>query len=106
MAIDISGQPPAQLSNAKSDTTSKVGRTDPPLAKQQTGKPATTDTVTLTDTASQLHMLETQIKGLPVVDMSRVEDVKRSIINGEFQIDPKRVAEKMLSFETARNRLA
>ena len=106
MAIEISGQHPAQLSNAKTDSTSQVGRTDPPLAKQQTGQPSSTDTVTLTDTATQLHQIETQIAAIPIVDTSRVEDVRQSIIAGRFQINPQRVAEKLLSFETARSRVA
>jgi negative regulator of flagellin synthesis FlgM len=106
MAIEISGQNPAQLSNAKTDTTSEVGHTDPPVQRQQTGKPTTTDTVTLTDTASQLRKLESQIATVPIVDLSRVEGVKRSIVNGQFKIDSQRVADKMLNFETARNRLA
>ncbi len=106
MAIEISGQSPAQLSNAKSDAKVQVGRTDPPLPKQQTGKPSTADTVTLTDTASQLHKLEAQISAVPIVDASRVEGVKRSLINGQFQINPQRVAEKMMNFETARSRVS
>lgn len=107
MAIETSGQHPARAPNAKTDTTSQAGRNDPPLAKQHTGNSLISpDTVTLTDNASQLHKLETRIAALPVVDASRVEGVKRSILSGQFQFDPQRVAEKMLSFETARSRLA
>ena len=104
MAIEISGHSPAQLSNAKAEEKGQVGRTDPPLPKQQTGQPSTTDTVTLTDTATQLHKLEATIASLPIVDITRVEDVKSAIRNGQFQIDPQRVAGKMLSFENARSR--
>lgn len=104
MAIEISGHSPAQLSNAKAEEKGQVGRTDPTLPKQQTGQPSTTDTVTLTDTATQLHKLEATIASLPIVDITRVEDVKSAIRNGQFHVDPQRVAGKMLSFENARGR--
>lgn len=104
MAIEISGQSPAQLSNAKAEAKGQVGRTDPPIQKQQTGQPSTPDTVTLTDTATQLHKLEAIIATLPIIDTARVEDIKQAIRNGQFQINPQRVAEKMLSFENARGR--
>jgi negative regulator of flagellin synthesis FlgM len=104
MAIEISGQHPAQLSNAKAETKGEVGRTDPPLPKQQTGQPSTADTVTLTDTASQLHKLEATIAALPIVDITRVEGIRHALSNGQFQIDAQRVAEKMVSFENARGR--
>jgi len=102
MAIEISGQYPAQLSNAKAESKGEVGRTDPPLPKQQTGQPSTADTVTLTDTAAQLHKLEATIAALPIVDIARVEGIRHAINNGQFQVDPQRVAEKMLHFENAR----
>jgi negative regulator of flagellin synthesis FlgM len=101
MAIEISGQIPAHLSNAKAETKGQVGRTDPAVPKQQTGQPSTPDTVTLTDTAAQLHKLEAAILAAPIVDTARVEDVKQALSNGQFQINPQRVAEKMLSFESA-----
>ena len=101
MAIEISGQHPAQLSNAKAETKGQVGRTDPAIPKQQTGQPSTPDTVTLTDMAAQLHKLEATILAAPIVDTARVEDVKQALRSGHFQINPQRVAEKMMSFEKA-----
>jgi negative regulator of flagellin synthesis FlgM len=101
MAIEISGQHPAQLSNAKAETKGQVGRTDPALPKQQTGQPSTPDTVTLTDTAALLHKLEAMVQAAPIVDTARVEDVKQAIRDGQFQMNPQRVAEKMLRFENA-----
>jgi negative regulator of flagellin synthesis FlgM len=106
MAIEISGQGPAQLSNAKTEPKTATGRSDTATSPPKQTQPSTIDTATLTDTATQLQKLEAQIAVLPVVDASRVADVKASIINGRFQTDPVRVAEKMLSFETARGRLA
>lgn len=99
MAIEISGQHPAQLSNAKAETTEQVGRSDP--AQQKPGLHSTADTVTLTDIAAKLHKLEATIVAAPIVDNARVADVKYAINNGRFEIYPNRVAEKMLRFENA-----
>ena len=104
MAIEISGQHPAQLSNAKAETKGQVGRTDPAVPKQQTGQASTPDTVTLTDAATQLHQLEAAIRASPIVDTARVENVKHAMSNGQFQINPQRVADKMVSFENSLGR--
>jgi negative regulator of flagellin synthesis FlgM len=102
MAIEIPGHKPTQLSNAKAEAKGQVGSADPASLKQRTGQPSSTDTVTLTDTAAQLKKLETAIANLPIVDTVRVADVKQAINDGRFQIHPQRVAEKLISFESAR----
>ena len=101
MAIEINGQAPSTLSNTKEDTRVQVGRSEPNIARQATGKPATPDTVTLTETAAQLHHLENTLAQLPVVDMSRVEGVKSVLLGGTYEINSDRVAEKMMHFERA-----
>lgn len=63
----------------------------------------TGDTVSLTGTASQLRALEQQIANLPVVDVQRVESIKQDIASGSYQIDPPRVADKMIQIESAIN---
>ena len=61
------------------------------------------DTVSLTGTASQLRSLEQQLSSLPVVDIQRVDAVKREISNGTFEIDPPKIADKMIQIESAIN---
>lgn len=102
MAIEITGLIPAQLSNAKGDAAGQAGRNEPSVAQRQTGKTQTTNTVTLTDTSSQLRKIETMMSILPVMDMARVQDVQRALKSGQFNFNPARVAEKMLHFEDAR----
>ena len=63
----------------------------------------TADTVSITNTASQLNALEKQLASLPVVDVQRVDAVKREISNGTFEINPPRIAEKMIQIESAIN---
>jgi len=80
-----------------------VGKQQAP-AQGNPGAPAASgDTVSLTGTASQLRALEQQIASLPVVDVQRVESIKQDISSGSYQIDPPRVADKMIQMETAIN---
>jgi negative regulator of flagellin synthesis FlgM len=67
----------------------------------QTGKPEATsdDTVTLTPAAQQLNQLQETIANQPVVDTQRVEQIRSAIEGGHFQIDPVKVAEKLMQFE-------
>ncbi|MCP4995490.1 MAG: flagellar biosynthesis anti-sigma factor FlgM [Gammaproteobacteria bacterium] len=59
------------------------------------------DHVSLTDTASQLQQLETQIASLPVVDSATVSDIQRSLATGEFSFEPEDAAENLLEQERA-----
>ncbi len=71
-----------------------------------TGAPSTTaatDTVTLTSAASQLRSLEQQLTSLPIVDIQRVDAIKRDIANGAYEIQPTRIAEKMIQMEMVIN---
>lgn len=101
MAIEITGLPTSKLHNADDGAKVDVARSEPTSAQLETGRPSTGDTVSLTDTASQLRKLENSLASLPVVDAQRVERVKQAIADGNFQIDPVQVADKMLSFERA-----
>jgi negative regulator of flagellin synthesis FlgM len=99
MPVEINGLHPSALKNTGEGTSARVGRDDPSLAKQETGRPATTDTVSLTDTAARLKSLETGVASLPVVDTQRVEHIKKALADGTYQIDDKKVAEKLQKFE-------
>ncbi|MCB1725322.1 MAG: flagellar biosynthesis anti-sigma factor FlgM [Chromatiaceae bacterium] len=59
----------------------------------------TGDQVKLSSQASQLQALEAQIANLPVVDTQRVQEVQHTIATGALQVDPARVADKLLTFE-------
>ena len=81
---------------------------DPPLldrlprqaAQQATGAPTTGDTVTITDTAARLSRLESTLAQVPVVDTQRVESIQRALANGTYEINPERIADKLLAMES------
>ena len=102
MPIEISGQTTNQLTSTKEGTTLHVVKDDSASAKsqQKTGDSSTLDTVSLTDSAALLVKMEKAVQDAPVVDTQRVEDIRKAIANGSFEIDSARVAEKLLSFES------
>jgi negative regulator of flagellin synthesis FlgM len=57
------------------------------------------DKVVLTDTASKLKASEQSIASTPVVDTQRVAQVRQTIADGSFEINPERIADKFLQFE-------
>lgn len=101
MGIEIrnTGRPPQEAIDASkaqaSTTAGKPGATG--AANPQ--PPASGDQLKLSDKASQLKALEAEIASLPVVDTQRVQDVQRTLATGSFEIQPARVANKLLTFE-------
>lgn len=104
MSIDITGLPrnkatnerTGQVKQAKGDNDNPASSSD---AAQESGSPATADTVSLTGTAAKLRQLEAALSELPAADTDRIDAVKRAVANGTYEIDPHRIAAKMLDFE-------
>lgn len=100
MAINnITGLPGNQNQRTAEGSQVQVARSEPTVAQQQTGRPSTVDTVSLTDTAARLRELENSLAKLPVVDSQRVETIQQAIENGTYEPDPMRIASKMIKFE-------
>lgn len=57
------------------------------------------DSVSITQTAQQLNELHDALAKVPVVDGQRVEQLRAAIDEGRYQVDPMRVADKLLRFE-------
>ncbi|MFA5628055.1 MAG: flagellar biosynthesis anti-sigma factor FlgM [Thiohalomonadaceae bacterium] len=101
MAINnITGLPGNQSQRTTEGSQVHVARSEPTVAQQQTGRPSTMDTVSLTDTAARLRELENSLATMPVVDSQRVESIQQAIDDGSYEVDAGRVAEKLLSFES------
>lgn len=81
----------------------QVGRSEPTAPQQQNGRPSTADTVSLTDASARLLELESALAELPVVDTQRVEALQQAIEEGSYEIDARRIADKMLGFESDLN---
>ena len=102
MAINISGnggRPPPEATEAgrSNATAANNSRSQTATAGKNTG--AGSDQLKLSSQAAQLQALEAEIANLPVVDTQRVQDVQRTIATQSYEIQPARVADKVLTFE-------
>ncbi len=98
MPIEISGKPVSNIRVMDSSAASSIAKSAT-LARQDVARPVA-DTVNLTDTAAYLRKLESSLSSLPVVDAQRTESIKKALADGRFIIDPVRVADKLLRFES------
>lgn len=103
MPIEITGHTTTHSGTVGEGTSVRAGRTGTATdAKAGAGvESGATDTLSLTGTGTLLQKLDAAIAATPVVDMARVNRIQQVIENGSYEIDPARVAEKMLAFETA-----
>ncbi len=96
MSQDIQGigaQVASQVSNATKPTDSDNRET----ARQRS---TSADVVTLTDTANRLRSQEEALTSEPVVDVQRVEEIRGSIAEGRYAVNPTRTADKIFQLET------
>jgi negative regulator of flagellin synthesis FlgM len=69
----------------------------------ESNRSTSSDSVSLTGTAQHLRSLEQSLASQPVVDTQRVAATRQAIENGSYEIDPNRIAGKMISMELALN---
>ena len=75
---------------------------DKAASSESTGSSASSaDKVSLTGEVSKLQALEHELASQPVVDRQRVDAVRSAVDNGTFEINPERIADKMMSLEQA-----
>ena len=57
------------------------------------------DSVSLTPQAKQLTELQKKAKDAPVVNQTKVDELKKAIIAGDYKIDPQKLAASIANFE-------
>jgi len=72
------------------------GKTNTPPAPQQSGGTS----VSLGSTATQLHSMESSMASSPVIDATKVAEIKQAISEGRFKVNSEVVADRLL--ETVR----
>jgi len=99
MSIEINGMPPSKVPGSTDDSQvkQKVEQTSTQL---ESGKSSNADTVSLSDNAVQLGKLDNTVISTPVVDTQRVEQVKQAIKDGSYEVDPAKIADKLMQFES------
>lgn len=99
MAIEINNI--TQAKAHRSTDEAKLNQpTEQPPSQQESGKSSVTDTVSLSDNAVQLGKNDHTAAATPVVDTQRVEELKQAISNGSYEIDPVKVADRLMQFES------
>ena len=103
MAIEINNlsSSPAQVTELGGHTRTGGQPATDKAAEKPAGQSAPGDQVSLTPAAQQLRGLEQQIAEQPVVDSQKVNAVKEALASGSFEINPERIAAKMMSLEKA-----
>ncbi len=105
MPNDISGINSNKSSHMGDRNVTQVKKSDDATKSAGSSATATTagDKVTLTDTAAKLKALEMDLASQPSVDNNKVKDMQTVIQNGSYKMDPERIADKMINFESAFN---
>lgn len=86
--------------------TAKARETAPEAGTGQQADPGkVSDSVSLTPAAQLLRDAESRVADEPVVNTQRVGAVRESIADGSFNIDPARIAHRMMGMEQALARL-
>ncbi len=97
MNLDINGINSNRADGPKRQQSGKsVEGPNNPAQDQNTSKESTKDSVSLSSSAQSLARIESEIKALPEVNQSRVDEVKARIERGEYQPDSDNLARKML----------
>jgi len=86
-------------------TPASTGPQRPAEARTQpAGKSAGGTQVELSGLAGTLKELEATIASVPVVDSARVGEIKQAIADGQFKVNPERIADGLI--ESVREMLA
>jgi len=99
MPIEINSISSSKVASATDDSQVKQA-VEQTSTQQESGKSTTADTVSLSDNAVQLGKLDNTAVSTPVVDTQRVEQVKQAIKDGTYEVDPAKVADKLMQFES------
>lgn len=62
------------------------------------GNPAA-DRVVLSDTSAIIKALEEEMLRVPAVDLQRIESIRKALDEGTYEIDDRRVADKLVQLE-------
>lgn len=73
--------------------------TDGDISPGVQGKDSAVDTLSLTNTATQLQSLQQSLADAPVVDNDRVSALKAAIAEGTYNVEPTELANNMINFE-------
>lgn len=80
-------------------TEKTVSRTSDAVSSPAEAAVAGGSPVRITDQARQLASLEQAVQSLPVVNETRVAQIRLALEEGRYQVNPERIADKLLRTE-------
>ena len=89
-------------SNASQDAGSATQAAPAKSAEQNSVSAPSGESVHLSSEAQQLKKISDSLRDQPIVDKSRVAELKQAIADGSYQVDSNRVASKLLNLEAQR----
>jgi negative regulator of flagellin synthesis FlgM len=98
MKITNGNQPPNVMEHRAKQQTDHADKAKAQSAADQSASKGMDGSVQLTERAQAMQKLQETISQLPDVDSARVNIIREAITNGEYQVNPKRIAEKILAF--------
>ena len=95
------GNYPRPATDTKATGSKAADRTSRSGAAAEAPVSTGDDAVSLTDTATRLKSLETRLNELPEVDRARVDQIRQLVDSGEYEIDSKLIAQRIVQLEQA-----
>ncbi len=104
MTNEINGFRPRPLTTEDNKSASRAeaatsGKGKTAAAPPASGPTASTDRISLTETAARLQELDAMLANAPEVDPARVEALHQSISEGRYHVDSVHVADKLVDLE-------
>ncbi|MBT4836519.1 MAG: flagellar biosynthesis anti-sigma factor FlgM [Methylococcales bacterium] len=97
MSIDATGSAPRVVPQYNNE---KTGSTNSTEQKTKQSNVADSD-FNMTGTAKTLQTLEHTIGQLQDVDSEKIAKLREQIVQGQYTVDPERIANKMIEFESS-----
>lgn len=99
MSIDIKNLSQTQPRGAGEGHGVNESRGPRAEGEARPGQGARDDQVTLTETARRLSEVVQTASAQPTVDRNRVEEIRQAIQEGRYEVNPVRIAEKLMKTE-------
>lgn len=101
---NVSGanSPNSKVSSDKAEQQAQVKQqgTQQAIVNQQQVAAGGKDSVSLTPQAQQLNKLQHKANNATGVDQDKVNDIKKALAEGKYEVNPQRLAQKLANFES------
>lgn len=103
MAINVNNLPSDRATTVRSNQPAKAEQSNTQqvtkqTVQQQQSRPAQ-DSVSLTQQAQQMKHLQNKLSSSPSLNNERINALKKAIAEGEYKVDPEKLAKSMANLE-------